>query len=176
LPHALEPEAGAPDERDRGHVVGPDVRFDAMQPARDERVSQRQLQRLRHVSLTRVVATDPVAEMRVQKNALHDVVQAHGADDRAIRGAANQQLVVQVAGVLLEQAPESLGAVLLQAGGRLRLPRPQEIRARANEREELLLVRGMRSGEEHAGAGLHNLHAPTVPARGRGCTPARVDF
>src|SRR4051794_27325837 len=104
----LEPEAGALRQRDRRLVVRLDVRLDAVQPHRAERVPQHQLGALGHVALARVRRADGVAEVRAQERPAKDLAEVEEAEDAAVLAAAEQEQLEVVAAAARDQRGELL--------------------------------------------------------------------
>ena len=143
---ALQAEAGAAGERDRGLVAGLDVRLDAVQAERAERVVEDLLERLAHQALAGVALVGVVAEVGGLEGAADDLGDREHARDLAVVGAAGEQAEEVLAARAAVELVELVGAL-----GRVG-PRPVQPVALAGEREELRPVLAGEHAQAHAGA------------------------
>src|SRR4051812_21394177 len=115
---ALVLEAAAACQRHRGVVARLDVRLEAVQPQRPERLAQQQLHALGHVAVALEARHAAVAEERALQPAADDLAEVEEADEHVVLDAPGEE---PLEGVLL--VARHVGRVLLRRG-RHRDPRP----------------------------------------------------
>ena len=141
---ALEAEAGAARERDRGGVAGLDVGLDAVQRERAEGVVEDLLEPVAHQPLAGVASAAVVAEEGRLERAADDLGDVEDARDVPRLVVDHDEAGEVVARAAREQLVELVGAL-----GRIG-PRPVQLAALAHHLEEGLAVGGAEEPDRHA--------------------------